>query len=452
MALRKALHPFLPALVMLVVGVSAGIWIDQNYEISVQRRPPLAAGGEVRPKGGGYPDRPDDGWGGTVSPSVPSDYRDADAVQDAGQWEWEHPYADNPDWITTDGPFRFVFTEGERLTYRLSTAVGGFGEEDIGVSPIDLSMESWMTLDTLSVDERGVGELRFGFDKVSSRGNFMDAAHRMDYEQGEASFREGHRQPLDTRNGIGSLEGIPQLEFFNDPVTMRVAPNGEILALKGGRGLASMFGAAPKLATVEFPDGPVNQYDQWESTFALPVPGFQTPAKARIRNTFAGYETVAGRVCGVIDQEFISEQADGVVDSPESAFGEAMKFSMPEFLLSGSNRVFFDVTNGQLVRSDLDLNLTMTLDKMAESGGEVGQMLTEAASIFGKLAQGIDELTGADSDPGGSPKPLLQMDVAIQGTMELVSTSLPDGGRTTAPETLPDPEPPRRAGWVPGAP
>ena len=167
---------------------------------------------------------------------------------------------------------------------------------------------------------------------------------------------------------------------------------------------------------MSFPDSELRDGTKWESSIHLPIPGFVEAAPARLRNRLVGYQYIGGRYCGVIEQEFVSEQKDGTLDSPESDLGEGMQFAMPLFLLEGMNRIYFDVENGQLVGSDMDLRLIMSISQML---GGMGGM---AEGMAGGLQGLVDQLSGVPGEPGALEQQdsLLDLDLRITGKMVLL--------------------------------
>jgi hypothetical protein len=317
-----------------------------------------------------------------------------------------------------DGPFTFRFTPGEKLNYNLSANIGGQGQEsDIqGVSPINMAMNSVMSLTTDSVDEEGTAALTMKFEQSSLQGDWMGSPFSMSTGNGETFMRNNGRTLIDSKNGTGSNKGVPQLEFLNTPINMKVAKNGEVEDVSGYKGIGSILSQLPMAANLEFPQSELNPQTQWESTLKLPIPGFAQPADARILNTFTGYQTVDGRKCGVIDQKILSFQTNGQLDSPESVFGEAMGFSMPNFVLDGGTTVYFDVDNGQLVRSDMDLDVTLEIGKALGEHGEVVQDF-----LRDLIATSTEDLPEFDDirEKAKSGANLLDFQTHVQATMQL---------------------------------
>ena len=314
-------------------------------------------------------------------------------------------------------PFSYTFTPGERLAYRLETRVDGSGLDALSSVPISLDMTSDLSLATESVDAAGNALMRLTFDSVSMDGDFMESPYQLMQDGNNTFLADGGRTQIDTAQGIGSIQGIPQLEFFKEPVVMKVAPNGQVLELSGGQDLGSMLTAMPAVSALEFPDGELEQGYQWESRIKLPVPGFGTAADARIVNTLMGYQYLDDQLCAVIHQEFISHQDDGTLDSPESVLGEAMQFSLATFNLQGENVVYFDVNVGRLVFCEMDLRLDMVIGDVLGSGAGP---LMELLGGLGGGAGGLGDLLGGSQQEAGN---LLEFGANIKGKLTLVTAS-----------------------------
>ncbi|MGI6459367.1 MAG: hypothetical protein ACOX5J_04605 [Candidatus Hydrogenedentales bacterium] len=404
--------------VLLALGLGLGFWFASRYDISIARR------GAAAPTGHPAPAAQQDSWA-SAHPGAPS--RPAAPPRDAA--------AATPQTVTTsealwplspaeqsqgqaDGPFAFKFTRDETLRYRVATEIRGKGIEGLTDSGVLMNFESGMSLHTRDVDPAGNALLRMTFDQTSLQGSFLDEQFSMEVTPDDARVDTRGQTPVDTRRDVGSTQGIPQLEFLQDPVDLVVAPNGQVLKLSNTQNMAAMLTAVPRFATLEFPGGALAPGQQWESRIALPVPGFGTAAETRLLNTFVGYEHMKGRLCGVIEQQFLSEQTGGALHAPESALGQALNLSMPVFQLSGENRVFFDTANGQLVLADLDLGLRMDFSNvLGNLSRALGGLLAHPDALSGAPASDLDELLGLGT---GGPSPLLSLDLNLLGSMELV--------------------------------
>ena len=405
--------------VLLAVGLGLGFWFATRYDISISRR------GADAPAGYPAPAAQDDSWASTrpgtsghpaASPrdaatAAPQTATTSDALWPLSPAEQSQGKA--------DGPFAFKFTRDETLRYRVATEIRGKGVEGLTDSGVLMNFESDMSLHTRDVDPAGNALLRMTFDQTSLRGSFLDEQFSMEVTPNDARIDNRGQTPVDTRRDVGSTQGIPQLEFLQEPVDMVVAPNGQVLKLSNTQNMAAMLAAVPRFATLEFPGGTLAPGQQWESRIALPVPGFGTPAEARLLNTFVGYEHMKGRLCGVIEQQFLSEQTGGAVHAPESALGEALNLSMPVFQLSGENRVYFDTANGQLVLADMDLGLRMDFSNvLGNLSRALGGLLANPDALPGASGSDLDELLGLGA--GGS-SPLLSLDLNLLGSMELTN-------------------------------
>ncbi len=377
-------HAVWPLIVLLLLGAGFcfGVWFSNRYRIVPVEPANLNTGtGSLASM--------------DASPAVESAYS-----------------AENPpstQEYSTDGPFQFRFTPEEVTYYRLDTTIAGQGADGGLASDVYLDFDGDFSLYTKDVDDRGVADLRLLFESAALNGEFLGSPFEMGYSP-ERTFVYDGSQTLDTDAGA-NLGDIPQLQFFQNPITMRVAPNGQVLDIGGQTGMAGLLKALPALARVEFPDEGVPESGEWESRIQMPVPGFGQAVDTRIVNKLIGYEYVGDRYCAVIHQDFGAAQQDGTLDSPESAMGSATQFSMPLFDLNGTNTVYFDVNRGQMVHSVLDLALVMNIGSvLGDAAGLVGQL---GQGILEGNAEGVEDLLG----PAPSQPNLLDLSVKIDGAI-----------------------------------
>ena len=317
--------------------------------------------------------------------------------------------------VYADGPFAYRFTPGEVLIYALEARAGGSGFEQGAPGSIGLFMAYKMYVTTEEVDRKGVATLRLDFDDVIMRGNFMGEEVDLMMRGDDATFTRSGQRQVNTFQG-DSIEGIPQLEFFKEPIRMRVAPNGVVLEVSGPKGFEKILSPAQSLVPVNFDKPALEINDSWTNEFKMPIPGLGIPATAIATSTLLGYETVDGRNCGVILQHLDSTQMDGTLDSPSSAMGEAMGFTMPRFLLSGDNKIYFDTDTGHLVRSDISVHFAIEI-------GEELKTLTDSIGTYTKLLDEIDNLGVRGSPRTTAPEEdssLLDFGVDIIATLQLI--------------------------------
>ncbi len=319
------------------------------------------------------------------------------------------PVAALDDPATADSLFHYNFIPGQRLDYGLDATIAGTGAESM-VGPGNVAMRFWSDLyvQTEGVDVGGNGNLSIGFDRVEMNGSFMDGPVNLVHSVAGTEFSHGN-DAISTAQG-DSIAGIPQLQFFNKPTKVRVSPAGEVLSVSGAPGMEKMLAPEQILTSVQFPSGDLDAGAQWESDFAMPIPGFGTPVGSKTLNVLEGFELFRGRYCGVVRQTIISEQQEGTVNSPESALGEEMNFSLPEFKLSGENLIYFDVDNGQLVEADMNLRVTMRI-------GQQLKPMMDALNVYGKL---LNDMDGTKSEDGESES-LLDMGLNIDATLVLLT-------------------------------
>ena len=370
-----------PFVLLLVAGFCLGVWFSNNYQIV-----PVGPPGQLA--------RPMTPASGTLSPT-PAPGEEVPAPAASAEF--------------AEGPFKFHFTPEEVTYYRLDTTISGQGADGGLASDVYLDFDGDFSLYTKSVDDRGIADLRLLFDNAALTGNFLGSPFEMGYTPDRTFVYDG-QQTLDSSQGA-NLSGIPQLEFFKQPITMKIAPNGQVLDVGGQTGMAGMLKAIPTLSRVEFPEGGVPESGQWESHIQMPVPGFGQAVNTQIVNRLIGYEYVGNRYCAVILQQFGAAQSGGTLDSPESSMGSAMQFSMPLFDLTGTNTVYFDVTNGQLVHTVLDLDLLMNIGSvLGDSAGILSQL---GQGLLGGSGEGLEDLLG----PAPSQANLLDLSVKISGAI-----------------------------------
>ena len=156
---------------------------------------------------------------------------------------------------------------------------------------------------------------------------------------------------------------------------------------------------------------------EWATQFLLPMPGLGQGVKTVTRNAFTGYSSVNGHRCAVVQQVMDSSQEKGTLTAQSGglgAIGDVLGFEMPLFSVVGRNTIYFDVTNGKLIRCDLNLEFNMQL-------GEQLKSLTELMRNYGDV---FDEVLGGNSGktvkkPAAKSKLSQDMGVKIVGTMKL---------------------------------
>lgn len=380
-----------PIVLLVFVGFCLGVWFTSNYQIvpvGDSRMDSVDPAGQFAQTATQS--------SGALSPTSPAE---AIPEQSASAEPAEFP----------EGPFKFRFVPEEVTYYRLDTTISGQGADTGMASDVYLDFDSDFSLYTKSVDNRGVADMRLLFENAALTGNFLGSPFEMGYAPDRTFVYDGQRT-YDTAQGA-DLSTVPQIKFFEEPITMRVAPNGQVLDVGGQSGMAGMLKAIPTLSRVEFPEEGVPESGQWESRIQMPVPGFGQAVDTRIVNKLIGYEYVGSRYCAVIRQEFGAAQSGGTLDSPEGAFGEAMQFSMPLFDLRGTNTVYFDVLNGQMVHTVLDLDLLMNIGSvLGESAGILSQL---GQGLLGGNAEGLEDLLG----PEPAQANLLDLSVKISGAI-----------------------------------
>lgn len=361
----------------MIIGVSAGLWYNGRRAATVGPAPELGQAAQL-----------------------------PEAAPPAGQATPPAPP------VSLKGPFHYAFTPEELLLYRIDTAISGQGQDAGIASDVFLNFVGDYSLFTKSVDASGTADLRLLFEDVSLQGNFMDSPFEMGFNQNRAYFYDG-RTTMDTQTDP-SVQQIPQLAFFKEPIAMRVAPTGEVLSLSGAQGISGMLTSIPAFTRIEFPDKELEQGAQWESRIQMPIPGFGAGVDTVIKNTLAGYQYVSTHNCAVIVQDFGGSQAGGVLDSPAGPMGEAMQFSMPLFDLRGQNTIYFDVATGKMVHTVIDLDLVLN----------IGSALGNIAGVFQDLSKALQEGGLTDSPtPGeqGAPQQnLLDLALGIEGAITLI--------------------------------
>ncbi len=312
------------------------------------------------------------------------------------------------------GPFMYRFKEGQRLGYTLDAQIGGSGIDLGETSPVAMTLNSALSLVTREVDRSGNGHLRFQFEWVRMGGDFMGESLEIEHSADRSRMAMGRRVLVDTAAG-DSIEGIPQLEFFATPIDMVVAPSGEVLHVEGPPGFDPAFGPSNVAVPVRFEESEIPLQGQWMSELQIPIPGIEETVPTRVENTMLGYETVNGRQCGVIHQRMESEAATpGTMFSPESILGSSMLFSMPEFKVSGENKVYFDVSDGNVTRADLNFSLDLDLGPQLQPVGDLFAMM-------GELLREIDGAPGAPvHDNAATENSAIELGLTVRGLLNRV--------------------------------
>lgn len=405
--------------VLLVAGFALGVWFTQNYRI-VPAGPGQPLAGTAAP-GAQLGAGRQDGTASLSSPpseSLPSPTskatpRPQSGYRSARNVAWPRQTGVQTQDQNTDGLLHFNFQPGEQLNYQLTARIAGKGV-DAGVpEDVALDLAAVMNLMTQSVDQNGNAAMRLEFGNVAMDGNFMGVPFGFQQNGQNASITQNNKQTLDTSMGLGSITGIPQLEFFGSPIDILVSPNGQVRNVSGTGDIGSILSAYPVLSALEFPTQGMQQGTQWQSDIALPVPGFGEAPPARLVNTLVGYQTVGGRNCAVIQQDVLSSQSGGTLNSPKSSLSDAAQFSMSMFDLSGRNMLYFDVDAGKLVRSDMDLDLILKIGQaLQDYSALLNGLLGDGASVDG--AQLGDLLGGL-----GQQSNLVDLGLDIKATLAL---------------------------------
>ncbi len=376
----------------LVVGGTFGLWAGGHYRLV-----------------------PVEPTGVTPEATAPEDRADLGTTADVT------PEATPP--TASAGPYTFKFTPEELLHYRVDAAISGKGADGGLAADVNMDFMGDFDLYTKAVDGAGVADLRVLFENASLQGDFLGTPFEMGYDEHRAYIYDG-RTRIDTERG-DSVQGIPQMDYFRQPISLRVASNGEVLDVSGQAGLTGLLTALPALARVEFPENEIGDGTQWESRIKMPVPGFGTAVDTRILNTLIGYQYLGAKYCAVIQQDFGATQTDGTLNAPESALGESVQVTVPLFDLQGRNLVYFDVVNGQLVHTVLDLDLNMNF----------GKMLGNIVGILDQLSGGLleEDLAGPDRSlgPEDSTADLLDLSLGIEGAI----TQIDPAQEALAPST-----------------
>jgi len=386
----KPLHVALGAGIMgglFIGGIALGVWFTTHYRVvPVEPNGPFAS---VAPSGALTPV--------TIPPA----------------WGSARP--------AKDGPFTFKFVSGENLVYRLDAAISGNGLDLATPEGVDMKMASQMRLHTIDVASDGTGSLLLTFDDTQLSGDFMGDQYSMRTNATGSKIHSRGKDTLDTANGKGTTQGIPQLEFFKTPIHMKVARNGDVSELTGPSGIESIVSPLPALTELDFPVSTLEEGKQWTSKFNLPIPGFADAAQGQMLNTFKGYVNYAGRRCGLIEQRITSSQQNGAVLSPKSSLGEALNLSMPKFNLDGTSIVYFDVDNGKLVRNDLSLDVKLDLGQALGGAGDlVKGLMSQLGSLGGQELPEYQDLGKRVQEKGADD--LLKLNLKIDATVALQDT------------------------------
>ncbi|MBX7256760.1 MAG: hypothetical protein K1Y02_10390 [Candidatus Hydrogenedentes bacterium] len=302
--------------------------------------------------------------------------------------------------------FQMRFVQGDISNYRVDAAIRGKGFDAGEFSGVETQFVSDFSVLTKEVAADKSADMRISFDSAQLTGSFMDVPFEMGYTP-ERSYMFYGNTSYDTAK-TPAQPGNSQFAYFSTPIAVRVASNGSVQKIEGPEGMASMLSAVPSLSFVEYPADTIEQGKAWESRFALPIPGFGGAVQARVTNTFLGYQELEGHTCGVIQQTYATD--DTVGDAPLVNTEEGVSIGMPTFDLNGQGLVYFDVNNGKLVHSTLNLQLTMGLSKML--GG--------LADVLSTITQDYANQGEAESE---QPANLLDLMLTIEGAITLIDPS-----------------------------
>jgi hypothetical protein len=101
------------------------------------------------------------------------------------------------------------------------------GTDSIEESGVGLNIKFDMYLTTESVDLDGTGHLRLDFDDVVMTGQFMGQPVELYHNKERTQMDMGGRDSVDTALGQ-SVEGIPQIAFFDNPINLTVDRDGMV--------------------------------------------------------------------------------------------------------------------------------------------------------------------------------------------------------------------------------
>jgi hypothetical protein len=400
-------------LTMFVVGVAAGIWISHKSGVNL---PDLFAPTQAPQVTG---DSAETLLGAPAEPrSAQEEHLAADPAPSGALGE----ASGQAKAATADGDsrYQFRFSPGERILYKCNTNIRGHGLEALGASEVVMAFGADISLLTERVAKDGSADLVLHWDAVSLEGDFMGSEVYLYQNAQEAIFEMDGRDMLANAEGDDPTQGIPQMEFFQNPVNMTIAPSGEVTGLSGSEGIGDVLALTPALSRLEFPGIRLEEGFQWKSDFKLPVPGFGTAADARIENTVTGFQYVGDRFCAVIHQKYVSRQENGTLDSPQSALGEAMQFGMPLFDLQGEGLTYFDVNNGQLAHTELNMKLTLQIAEFLGSlSGPSGDWAGQLGALLGGQLSAVDELLGGSAAPEETDN-VLDLSLDIEAGMSIV--------------------------------
>lgn len=310
-----------------------------------------------------------------------------------------------------NGPFTYRFTPGENLAYRLTADISGTGNErDLGVGGIGMVFNAGFGVATTAVDTKGIADVTVDFDDVLMTGHFMGDEINLERSDNGTSFSmPGANQSPEAQS---QLKNTPQMQFFEQPIRLSVAPDGRILSAQGAPGIEQVLAPEHLIAATELPEADMQPGHTWTTDFNFPIPGFNLAVPAKAQNTFESIVEIEGRRVAVIHQVIEATQANGQIDSPAAFFGEQMNFSMPRFVLSGENYIYFDTALGKLRQADMDLTV----------GLEFGGKLDAFKNLVGAFGNLLDEIDGTkrNPDPDASAEaPLLDLGFQIRSSLML---------------------------------
>lgn len=306
-----------------------------------------------------------------------------------------------------------AFQAGTARHYLVSAAISGAGS-DPGSTPVDvaLNFESNFTLAVQSVDSWGMAMMQLNFDDVAMQGDFMGSPVSFSKSPQGVAYSMPGMTPSDA--------SAPQIAFFDQPIRMRVAPDGQVLSVEGLQGFEQMGG----LSSMTLPglkDNTVNGETQWVSNFAIPIPGFPVTPSAQATNTIVGFPTIDGRQCAAVKQTLNSTLGGTPLSTASEFLGQFAGLTMPKFKIEGQNMLYYEVATSQLYQANLDFKL----------GLEIAPSMKKAVEGFTGLYKMLDEVEGNKTSSAASSNDAsqsLNLGVAVKADVSLTSeTTAADG-------------------------
>jgi hypothetical protein len=264
---------------------------------------------------------------------------------------------------------RYKFAPGESVTYEMdmdgdfavTTTNRANNQQQAMNATMQMRMD--MSMETLAVDDEGVGEVR-----VKYGGMDMDMQMGAQNIHAEFDLAEGV-----VRMGEQTQE-LPEAtkKIMAEGMTMRMTPQGKVVEIKGGEALQqamAAFGGGQQgfnlnlkemleKGQVQFPDGPVQVGDKWTQEQAIPIGQTVGDQLAKVDYEVLAFEHVDGRPCAKLGMGMaLQTEGEGGAFPIQNPAG--LSVTMKDMNLDGKGVLWFDYETGDTVKMEMQMQLSM---------------------------------------------------------------------------------------------